>query len=321
MKKGDRYYSRPGRGMGFNNLTIRDQEALLRRQFARDRKALRLLSDELRNQAIHGFRIGLTVRLEGSDVHHDVPRLGELILLCVLSKKARESLPGDLAEEFAEIVLKHGLRKARFWYWCQVVRSIGPLVRLGLVSSRIALRLTPVIEFSTEQRATGERQKHHAMTDDEISEAGRKARFERWEKLGLDAIRQDLATGGHRLVGGPPQVRELAREWVKMKEAEQEVDARAVLRALGVAPAPSVEDILSGRDTALDELVRSAAPPSASIPASGQEAPAPPAPAVSQEKRAELVTLRPNLYGIGIDLKELARRLRSWLHRRRGKPS
>jgi hypothetical protein len=40
--------------------------------------------------------------------------------------------------------------------------------------------------------------------NDEISEAGRKARFKRWEQLGLDVIRTDLeATGGLRMVGGP----------------------------------------------------------------------------------------------------------------------
>lgn len=56
------------------------------------------------------------------------------------------------------------------------------------------------------------------MADEEISEEGRKARFVQWEKLGLDAIKQDLATGGYRLVGGAPQVRALARGWVRMKE-------------------------------------------------------------------------------------------------------
>jgi hypothetical protein len=59
------------------------------------------------------------------------------------------------------------------------------------------------------------------MSDEsEISEAGRKARFERWEQLGVDVIRTDLeATGGLRFVGGPPSVRKLAWEWVRMKEA------------------------------------------------------------------------------------------------------
>lgn len=62
---------------------------------------------------------------------YPVPRLGEFILLCVLPKKARESLPGDLAEEFAEIERTFGLRSARIWYWIQVLKAIGPLVGLG----------------------------------------------------------------------------------------------------------------------------------------------------------------------------------------------
>ncbi len=59
----------------------------------------------------------------------------------------------------------------------------------------------------------------HPMSS--LDEAGRKTRFDRWEKLGLDRVKSDLVqTGGMRDVGGPPEVRELAWEWVGMKEAE-----------------------------------------------------------------------------------------------------
>jgi hypothetical protein len=50
------------------------------------------------------------------------------------------------------------------------------------------------------------------MADDEISKEGREVRFAQWEKLGLDAIKQDLATGGYRLVGGPPHPFSRSRE-------------------------------------------------------------------------------------------------------------
>jgi len=54
-----------------------------------------------------------------------------------------------------------------------------------------------------------------------MTDAQRKARFERWEALGLDRVKNDLIqTGGIRDVGGPPEVRELAWEWVRIKEAE-----------------------------------------------------------------------------------------------------
>ena len=55
---------------------------------------------------------------------------------------------------------------------------------------------------------------------DEITEAGRQERFARWESIGLDAIKDDLRHGGIRFVGGPPQVQQLAQEWVKMKEEQ-----------------------------------------------------------------------------------------------------
>ena len=55
-----------------------------------------------------------------------------------------------------------------------------------------------------------------------ISEGGRKARFEQWEKLGLDRIKHDLEhTKGVVVVGGTLEVQALAWEWVRLKEAEQ----------------------------------------------------------------------------------------------------
>jgi hypothetical protein len=53
-----------------------------------------------------------------------------------------------------------------------------------------------------------------------ISQAGRIARFAQWEKLGLETVKADLNTGGSRFVGGPPEVSDLAREWVRIKEAD-----------------------------------------------------------------------------------------------------
>lgn len=94
----------------------------------------------LRNAVVHRTALSRAIEPEApAPWCYDVPRLGEFLLLCVLSKKARESLPGDLAEEFiTKIVPKVGLRRARLWYWCQVVKSMGPLMRLGLVSSLFA---------------------------------------------------------------------------------------------------------------------------------------------------------------------------------------
>lgn len=52
------------------------------------------------------------------------------------------------------------------------------------------------------------------------------ARFEKWEKYGPDAIKMDLVNGGRRLVGGTSVVRDLAWEWVRMKEGQAMMPAR-----------------------------------------------------------------------------------------------
>lgn len=88
------------------------------------------------------------------------------------------------------------------------------------------------------------------MANDQISEQGRRERFARWEKIGVARIKADLLNGGHALVGGPPAVRELAWEWVRMKERE------------------------------------------------------------ADRKAEEIVTLKPSVYGVGIDLRGLWRKIR-----------
>jgi hypothetical protein len=42
------------------------------------------------------------------------------------------------------------------------------------------------------------------MPMNEVNEAGRHARFERWEKFGLERVKVELANGGYDFVGGPP---------------------------------------------------------------------------------------------------------------------
>jgi len=123
-----------------------------------------------------------------------------------------------------------------------------------------------------------------ATSPDAISAEGRRARFERWEKLGLDRVKADLVNGGHQIIGGPPAVRELAWDWVRIKEAE------------AVSLAPSSAALSEGSRSS-----RAKAPETASTPPSLAEAP-----------KNELLTLKPALWGVGIDLKEAGRRLRSW---------
>lgn len=110
------------------------------------------------------------------------------------------------------------------------------------------------------------------MAKDEISEEGRKARFEQWERLGLDRVKHGLLNDPHATIGGPPQVRELAWEWVRRKEAELAEQA---------------------------ERARAKA---------------------AEEKPAELVTLKPTFYGVGINLKEGARRIKERFERHKKPP-
>lgn len=66
-----------------------------------------------------------------------------------------------------------------------------------------------------------------SVGDEEISEERRIRLFSYFEEQGVDFIKSDLQNGGHRIVGGPPSTRKLAREWVRMKEAERAEAERA----------------------------------------------------------------------------------------------
>jgi hypothetical protein len=70
--------------------------------------------------------------LEPSPKATTPPQFGERILLFILTKDERVNIPGDLAEEFAEIAAKHGARFAKVWYYKQVVASAWPMIRKGV---------------------------------------------------------------------------------------------------------------------------------------------------------------------------------------------
>jgi hypothetical protein len=176
------------------------------------------------------------------------------------------------------------------------------------------------------------------MNDEVISEEGRRARFAQWEKLGVEAVKQDLATGGYRLVGGPPQVRALAQEWVRIKEAEAAAGApsfegdplellKAIEQATRGADTPVVLEQL--RDLPMTaERARAAFHYlkskgwieanfgifyAARLSAAGHDVIAQAKAAVlpaTAEKDGELFIFKPTFHGIGINLNEAMRRLR-----------
>jgi Kef-type K+ transport system membrane component KefB len=56
------------------------------------------------------------------------PRLAKFLLL-LIPRRNRESLLGDLEEEYVTIAFpEYGARLARLWYWWQVVASVMPLL-------------------------------------------------------------------------------------------------------------------------------------------------------------------------------------------------
>lgn len=52
------------------------------------------------------------------------------------------------------------------------------------------------------------------------------ARFAQWEKLGVERVKNDLLTGGARVVGGTLETQDLAWKWVQMKETQATSIAR-----------------------------------------------------------------------------------------------
>jgi hypothetical protein len=141
--------------------------------------------------------------------------------------------------------------------------------------------------------------------DDQISEAGAKARFARWDEIGLDRIKSDLLNGGHQLVGGPPAVRALAWKWVRMKEAEQATtpdgpsDSSILIPGAGGPLSPGYRDAPSRTFRVNYPPLVSDVPPQAATPPA--------------QKPAELFTLRPGIWGMSVDLKEVGRRSLNWL--------
>lgn len=55
-----------------------------------------------------------------------------------------------------------------------------------------------------------------------MNDEQKERRYARWEEIGEDAIRADMETGGHRLVGGSPEVRRLAQQWLNEKQQARE---------------------------------------------------------------------------------------------------
>jgi hypothetical protein len=67
-------------------------------------------------------------------------RAAEFILHLLMEPRSCDALVGDLNERHRFLRKRFGRRKANFWYWVQVFRSVGPIVWVG--SIKILKRLS-----------------------------------------------------------------------------------------------------------------------------------------------------------------------------------
>ena len=66
------------------------------------------------------------------------PLTASFLLELFLPAKQRENFIGDLEQEFRTRILpKYGLRRARFWFWVQVGKEIGPVLYLRSLGALI----------------------------------------------------------------------------------------------------------------------------------------------------------------------------------------
>lgn len=81
------------------------------------------LADLLFNSSVSTEEI-LSERIEALD---KPPSRAEFILQLFLPMADRRAMIGDLAEEYCDYVVpKYGCKKAKLWYWTQVVKSFIP---------------------------------------------------------------------------------------------------------------------------------------------------------------------------------------------------
>ena len=70
-----------------------------------------------------------------------------------------------------------------------------------------------------------------AVGSDKLSDRARAAKFNRWERIGINLIRADLQRGGRFIVGSTARSRALAEEWLQRKDAEKLERAASLERA------------------------------------------------------------------------------------------
>ena len=68
-----------------------------------------------------------------SRISNKPPQLAKYLVYLLVPRKNREAILGDLSEDFQEVRKKFGLRKAKFHYWFQVIRSIPSFIGASVI--------------------------------------------------------------------------------------------------------------------------------------------------------------------------------------------
>jgi hypothetical protein len=149
-------------------------------------------------------------------VNSDLPTLGQILLVHLKSYEGLNTVVqhGGINRRYLQAMLENH----------QV--GLGPMPK----ETEYGTRQPEVTQAMMEAFNWLEREGHLIRNPEQptgdwftFSRSGQKllqqyAREEQWEKLGVDVVKHDLMNGGTRFVGGPPENREAAMEWVRRKE-------------------------------------------------------------------------------------------------------
>jgi len=149
----------------------------------------------------------------------ELPRLGEVLLVHLNSYEDRVKQRGVINRDYLLAMLES--------------RTVGigtpPPPEYGDRQPDVTRRVMEAWDWLEEERML--MHAHQPGNCFSISGRGQEAlkrfdRYERWEKLGLDQVKSDLEqTGGTRVVGGGPEVTQMAWDWVRMKQGEATLPA------------------------------------------------------------------------------------------------
>lgn len=108
-------------------------------------KGARLSDRWAKSRGLRNFSEVLNEIIRLRDQEKNPLRWSEYLLYLVLPKEERETVPGDLLEEYRTVILpKFGVRLARLWFAKQVMSSIWPFLKRRVLK---ALGLATLLKF------------------------------------------------------------------------------------------------------------------------------------------------------------------------------